>query len=554
MKHKFILLLLFIGLLFLFPFSCAKNNEQNSQLSDKQKVAFLISRTLQQTGTLVPAQSLTPEFFRKHYIPKELRKEFVRSYLLLKSAYGNTLDHPGYRRQIIQFLLIKHQHRDLDTIVFFERIRNQAIPENPLFMASSMIMEDMPDLASIGNELYIEQLAISFGVSRLEIIEGIWYYLQNTEIDICRRVALMINNNLYDQDSYDPNFYFQNIMLPFLTYTSMGLVLKSTIEKAVFTRFQETFANSKKTYKGNALYEFTLEFRRYILGGSLHVRYKNNLNKILLRHGLHIFVSKRICVGYKVLDYKIPIQRQGIGDVVFLNKISVSLSINLLGMSRMKEKNVILTMDNYLEHTNNILYTIKNKRPFYSYTEQSLKSLWPDLKTNISLNEADSIYAALIHKEFGSMTKAQIVNALIREIAVHEVKHKWDETGKYKNEWYNVDSETSAHITAILFGEIPYYSLLAFINRYQNFYRNIKIEEVRDKIQPIIVACWDIADQIAQDKIGKNEVIIALRKIHDEYRILVKDQPLPDVDRFAGEIIDPCFRSLPHFDISVIKY
>jgi hypothetical protein len=553
LKHTKItgFLLILLALFFLF---CSEKSESGPELSPKVKVALLISRTLQQTVTLVPAKSLTKEFFRKHYIPKELQEEFVRSYLLLKRRYSETIDEPSYRSEIIHFLLIKHLYRDLDSTVYFDKVDNLAIAKNPLFMAFSMIMEDMPNLSNIGNELYIEQLAKSFGVTEGEIIEGVWYYLLNPEIEIGRSVALMLDENVYTEDSFKPTFYFQNIMLPFLTYTSMGLVLRASIEEAIFNRFRETFDTSGKDPLGDALYEFTMAFRKYLLGGSLHVRYQNNLNTMLLKHGLNIFVRKLACLGYEVLDYKIPVQRSGVGDVVFLNKISVSLSMNFLGLSMLDEKNVILTMDNFLEYTDNILYTVEKKQHHFSYTRRRIKNNWTDLNTGFSLEKADEIYVKLMTMEFEGLTKGQIVNRIIRETAVHEVKHKWDEASGNATGWYNVDDETSAHISAILFGNIPYYSLVAFINRCQRFYANIKIKEVQEKMKPIIVNCWNIASQASKEKISKEKVKEELRKIYDEYRIFEDNSPLPDMDRFEKEVIESCFGSLPEFDISKISY
>ena len=147
-------------------------------------------------------------------------------------------------------------------------------------------------------------------------------------------------------------------------------------------------------------------------------------------------------------------------------------------------------------------------------------------------------------KEFGRQSKEEIMNRLFREIAIHEVKHKWDENIK-DDIWYNVDNETSAHIAEILYGGVPFYSLLSLIHRYQVFYCKIDIGEVKEQLQPVIASCWQLARQAANDTISADQVMQELRIMYDEYKVLEGKGSLPDIDLFYTEIVEPCFRHLP---------
>ncbi len=538
-----------IAVLFYFYGS---DTETNTQLSPSEKVSILISRSLEQTGVLVGSSELNEAFFKKHYIPQKLQTEFVNTYGLLHRKIRKVLDEFKSRQSVIHFLLLKHRVLPLDSVTDYSRYSNEAIAKNPLYMAYALVMEEMPDVSKIGSSLYIKQLAKSFGVTEQEIIEGIWYYLQESDVDIFRKVALMIRDNVEDKRSRKPEFYFQNILLPFLTYTSMSLVVHPSIENRLLVRFSEAFKDGRVTGIRNVLFDFTVGLRRYLLGDEFHVRHLNNLNRVLMKYEFRMFVIEETCIGYKIIDYNIPINKRGVGEVRFLTKMSISLSLSYLGLSVMKEKDVVLTMDNFIDCTEDILYTIQNKKPaFNSYEDLPIGKCWDELQIGFPCDTADYIYAALMKKEFGRQSKEEIMNRLFREIAIHEVKHKWDENIKGKS-WYNVDAETSAHITEILYGGVPLYSLLSFINRYQAYYCNIDIGEVKEQLQPVIASCWQLARKAANDTISSEQVMQELRTVYDEYKLLGGKGSLPDLDLYYTEIVEPCFGRLPTLALSSI--
>ncbi len=544
----FVSLLVFLFSLLL---TCSSQEETITNLSDKEKVVLLIKRSLQQTGTLIRALELNQSFAKKHYVPKELQIPFLKTYIRLKKEYQKIPDIPAHRSNVIQFLLLKHLHRDLDSVVYFDHVRHEALPENPIFMAFAMIMEEMPNLSNIGNSRYIDQLANSFGVSRSNIIEGIYYYLIRDELAICREVALVIEENLYTEASFKPEFYFQNIMLPFLTYTSMGLVLRSNIESAIFKRFNETFYPYKiKKQSEGALLAFVIAFRNYLLGESLHVRFENNLNKLLLKHDLYVYIQKKACVGYRVLEYAIPIRRKGIGDVVFLDKISVSLSMNYLGLSIMRDDNVVLTMDNFIELCEDLNYAISMNRPYLAYEDRKIGRLWNELELSITTEDADKVYASLIIKEMGGLSRQEMINTIIREVAVHEIKHKWDEINGDKREWYNVDSEISAHLTAVIYGGAPCFSLLAFISRCENYYASITIDEVRTRVKRLIIRGWEVAHKASMGMINEQQIVKEAKIMYETFRMFEDNSALPKLEPFEREIIKPCLHNVPLFDLT----
>jgi len=219
----------------------------------------------------------------------------------------------------------------------------------------------------------------------------------------------------------------------------------------------------------------------------------------------------------------------------------------------LREKDVVLTLDNFIDCTDDIFYTMQNEKPaFDSYKELPIAKYWDDLQIGFPCDTADAIYTKLIKKEFCCQSREQIMNRLFREIAIHEVKHKWDEKVKGNQAWYNVDNETSAHITETLYGGVPLYSLLAFINRYQVFYCSIDVGEVRDQLRPVIASCWQLAQQAANDTISARQVMQELRVMYDEYRLLESKGHLPDINRYYTEIVVPCFERLPTFELDDI--
>jgi hypothetical protein len=405
-------------------------------------------------------------------------------------------------------------------------------------MAFALLAEGLPVGENIGSPTYIKTLARSFNTSEIEIYEGIRLCLKNQPVFIYEAVALMMDKNLQDARSADPHFFFRNVVIPYALYLSKGNRIFAPLEQRIFEQFHLVF---EKTGKENALKNYIRAFDRYVAGASMNVRFGNELNRVLAQYGYRIAIHENSCVAYSILDYRIPIGKQNIRDVLFLKKISLSLSQAIFGSATMKEKNVIVIFDNIEDHARDIRYALDHQQPVSTLAAASLET-WTSL--GFDLDSANRILTLLLKKEFGALSDQSIVSRLVKETALHEVKHKWDETVGARNEWFNVDCEVSASLAATVFSDIPLYSLAHFIYTFQEFYTDIREEEVTLKIKPLLHDAWRIAQAAAQDAMSTQQVKDAARKMYNGYSLLAGDS-LPDISLFQSRIVDSCFAAMP---------
>jgi hypothetical protein len=111
----------------------------------------------------------------------------------------------------------------------------------------------------------------------------------------------------------------------------------------------------------NELRAFTDAFKAYLAGETLNIRYINNLNTALGKHRLRLFVRHKTCISYHILESRIPIGFSGIGEVIFLEKANVTLSASFLGLSTIREPDVILTVDDIADYTVDVAYALDNR-------------------------------------------------------------------------------------------------------------------------------------------------------------------------------------------------
>ena len=155
---------------------------------------------------------------------------------------------------------------------------------------------------------------------------------------------------------------------------------------------------------------------------------------------------------------------------------------------------------------------------------------------------------SLLQREFGRLSQKEIVNRLIKQIAVHEVKHKWDEMSKANIDWYNMDAETSAHLTETLYGGISPYSLISLIHRYHGFYANITGDDIRQKLRLHLQRYWATAQALASGKMSADQFKNRIAMLYAEHTT-IEGGLLPFEQKFHQETVTPCFENIPEFNL-----
>lgn len=533
---------LLVATVCLLQLSCTGRSgaEGAEKVSAEEKTAFLVAESIKHTGALVPSSNLNELFFKRYGIPGSLEQGFVALYERLRSELQQVRRCHQRRESVRYFLLNRYLLHLRDSIRDFETVRYLAAAENPVYMAFSLKVEELPMWGSIGSPGYIKTLARSLGAREIDVAEGVWVLLRNNSTAVLEAVALMLKTNLEDSRSALPDFFFTNILVPYLTYVSKRLPVYGPVEDKVFATYERAFRCDDGA---NALEEFATAFKRYLSGHALKVSYVNALNSCLGRYKYRVYVADRTCIGYRVQDYRIRIRRGSIGDVVFLKKTSVCLSMGFLGLSTTNERDVIITVDEISDYADDITYALENKRPVISAASR-FPDVWTEMNTGLSADSADKVSFALMDKEFGGLSRSRMINRLITQLAVHEVKHKWDEARGADAGWYNLDCETSAYLAEIVYGGTPFYSLLSFVFRYQEFYEGIPREYVREKIRPVLRRCWGIAAAVSSGAMGRERLKKEITEIYSTYEPIAGGA-LPPLDEYHDGVVAPCLTDAP---------
>lgn len=515
--------------------------EKNNATAKDQVAAYLVAKSIDATVVLLPQSQMDESFFAKSGVPKDVRGRFVALYDRLRRDLPQMREEYRERQGIRYFLLNRYLAQSGDSVPTADSVKYQAVARNPVFMGFALLAEELPVWENIGNIDYIQTLARSFKVSPNEINEGIWICLKNGPALINEAVALMVAKNLQDTASNDPDFFFNNVLVPYCTYISKGKRIYDSLENRVFGGFHQVFEQNRG---GNTLQRFIAAFKGYLDGAPLNVRFRNDLNRVLAGFNYRLAVRDKACVAYSILNYRIPIRRQGINDVVFLRKASVSLSLALLGSATSSEKDVMVSYDNIADYAQDIRYAVENQKP-YSLLKMADSKSWNELSTGFNLDSANRIIAMLL-QDFAGQPDSVIISKVVFLTALHEVKHKWDETTGADKNWYNVDCEASACLTGIAFSNIPRYALVHFIYTFQNFFTAIRSEEVHGTVGCLLKEAWRVAQAATADTTENSGVQKAAEKIYAEYQTLARGT-LPDLSLFKSQIVDSCFHSVPEF-------
>jgi len=123
------------------------------------------------------------------------------------------------------------------------------------------------------------------------------------------------------------------------------------------------------------------------------------------------------------MDYRIPINTAGIGEVLLKKRYGVALLGIDMGMATYQAADVTLTFD-YLKELAGDISIILNTDSLPMSYRSGADELWKEIGFKITMAEANSIYRTCIRREFKEKTPEQIANMIVREVTTHELKHK----------------------------------------------------------------------------------------------------------------------------------
>lgn len=489
--------------------------------------------------SLKEVKIISPE---KLGIQKKEKKAFLNAYSRLLSEYAKIPS--GYESYdgVRAFCAIRYTDIILSGYKNFSD-KYTVVPGNATYMAFALLTGAGVDYEQIGSREHIRMLALSYGVTDTEVEAGIWETLVQNWDEILGDVVGLISYNVSNADSTEKKGFMTNVILPYLALMSRGRSVTEALESNIERTFQSVFP----VHKGqkSPFREYTRAFNAYVQGTPLENRYLNALNEHLKPHGFRIDMDINHCVVYELLDYRIPINVAGIGEVLMKKRLGVSLLGFDIGLATYAAEDVTLTYEYILDRANDISIVLKSDSLPRSYHEAA-NDVWKGMGISLSTEKANNLYRSLLRKEFSGQSQQAIHQRIIRQVATHEIKHKWDENTGTKKNWYNIDSEISAHLTETIYGGSPMYSLFSFINRIQRYYINISQKSIKEKLKPLIIESWSIAQQLDSGKMDTSSMVAKIRRMYDTY-VTINGGKLPSIEAYAKKIINGPLKKIPDF-------
>jgi len=412
---------------------------------------------------------------------------------------------------------------------------------NPRYMAFALLTGTGIDYSSIGSRVHLDLLATSFKVNRSDIENGIREALVTPEDVILSSVIAMIDAECMQADTGQRERFMLAAVQPFMTFLSRGYSVREATERKVFTAFEFLFHG--RGQESPALETYANAFKGYLKGKKMPVAQDITLNNRLKPYGFSMTIAVNRCTTYRLLDYAIPVNTAGVGDILVQRQISLSLSGTEKGTATVGGSDITLSYDYLTNDTRDIRTMLESDSLPVSYTDGA-DALWKEIRCDMAHDTANALYRTCVRNSFAGSTGPEITMKLIRQFSVHEVRHKWDETRFPERQWYNVDMEMAAHFSEILYSGTPAYCLIDLINRAQKFYMSTDHPQMHETLRPIIIEGWRIARQVPSSKNADVLIIRRVTSLYKKYRTL-RGKALPDPAKFKREIIDGPLKTLP---------
>lgn len=450
------------------------------------------------------------------------KKIYTRTYEDNKEINGNSI-------QTFRFLFSHYLNYENDsTELKFDR-SNLGNKDNPIFTAYSLLVGSGIDSRQIGDPAYIKLLAESFGIEPFYVRCAVHAWLKYGVSSILFETTEMIKNSVANFNGEEETFLVQ-ILVPFMQIVLTGRKIESNIETQILSQF-------KKIYRsGNELKEFIDTYRKTMNSNAMHVKYLNNLNSILKKHGYYMTASDNDCSAYKIMRSSEKLSLINGSRILMLKKISIGLTSAFYGYVRVQEKDIIILPENLDEEALKISDYV-NKGSEYSFYNNSANKVWKSIGLNMSTSKADSIRNSFVNREFKGKNYEEIRRALEVSTIIHEIKHIWDDVKDPRNKRiWNMDAEFSAYMAQAILSDFSYAKVFSHIAAQENFYlSSIQNEDVCAQVGPVVKDLWELILSQKDDILNEKVLKLKLEKIYKNFKTM-DGYKLPSIELYRKEL------------------
>jgi hypothetical protein len=493
---------------------------------------------LKNKSSLPTAQQLKSYDFTKIGTKVNDRKDFEKKYGSYLTEYDKIFSNYKVYDAVRVFTAVKiHDYQE-------DRVSSFADANNPTYMAFALLTGAGIDYEKIGDRNHIHTLARSYGVSDVQIENGIWQTLTRNWEDI-----LGDANNIISQaialKTVDKTAFMSNAMLPYLTLLSRGRTVPTDLENKIWDSFGKAFpypANSS-----SVLTDYISRFKEYVSGTPMENSYMIKFNQVLKLYHYRLSMDLNSCAIYSIFDTKIPVDTLGVSNIIMQKRVGISLIGFEMGEATYADSTIALTSEYITDEANDIRITLSTDSLPKSF-KPAANGLWKNIGLALTVERANNIYRALLRKEFNNIDRASIVKMVIRDVSAHEMKHKYDEAMLSNKQRVAMDAEISAHLAEAACGGIPIYALFAFINRIQSFYTKVDQVQIKTKLKPLIIEAWNLAINAENGKISDKDIVTSLKLRYSTYMTLT-GYKLPSLGPFENVLIKKHLQAIPDFKL-----
>jgi len=369
------------------------------------------------------------------------------------------------------------------------------------------------------NFKYRDWLEYEFGISNSDYIDIVEYLRktrtkQKLEAEVAFELLEKVNEFDKRKSKNYTDDYAVNVLMPYLWKAKNTLPISDRVERRIIEIFEEQFG----LYNGKNGLKYLIEsFNNYNNGGYFENQAIISVNESVKRKGYYLrfdLENRNVClydIGKEILENE-GWKGRNISIHLIQRRVPCAVPIEL-GYSILGANDVVVLKDRISHVAAKIHDGLLNKAPELDYKSRLAERIWRQIGLQQDLEKGNSISLKLTEMEFKNDDTEDIETDLIFNTAVHEIKHKIDEIEK-PEQVTNWDCEVSAHLTDIIYSNMPYYGLKSAIQRFEGFY-SISGDE---KIGELIKNLWTIAERVTREDLSKQELRDLVAIEYNEYR------------------------------------
>ncbi len=434
--------------------------------------------------------------------------QFYNSYKQVQYEYRNI---PAVRRY-----LVYNNVRKSNTTQWYYT------PKNPSATAFAFLIASGIDLNAIDNPIYLNNGRKILSLDSLEFAMGLEWLLTHERKDI---INTGLNNiEKAAKKSKTKVEFLDNALFPLLTVFSTGMEVPERVHRAVLDKAGALYSPRASTVLTTQIYSLMA----YQRGGVHSNEYLVEFNEMIANENRHIAMDNNYCGLFHTAPLY-TIGHSALTSIQLLKELPFSRPKSALGDANYQERTVNLYENAMADEINEILGVLARSQSGTNHS--ATVSTW----SGLPLDSAQKVVKEIYESDFVTTDTAVLKTHMYYRVALHEAKHAWDtQFDKEDQLRRSFDAEVSAHLTDILFSNIPLYASLRFMDRITPYAND---EELKYPVEYLCTSLWKMVNYKLDTKCSDIEFSQYIYDLYENYRDQY-DKQLPDLEPFKRNVVE----------------